>query len=216
MKQKDIVFLADPHPFTLKGISHYLEHELDPPMTIAFQTQSGKELVDRLRPNEPVLVIMDLNLLDYDGFEVMEKVKRQKLKARFLIISAYADPKIVRKSIRLGAGGYMLKYHSPIKIKHAISAVLAGETYLGEGVNGQYNQQRSVNLNDDFARKYLLTNREIEVLRLISTALSNKEIASRLYISDQTVGVHRKNIMRKLGVNNVAELMRTTFEHSLV
>ena len=96
-----------------------------------------------------------------------------------------------------------------------------GRTYVGEGVelvnNGIKPMTPEMKIyQDKFLKKYNLTKREMEILSLIAQALSNKEIASELYISDQTVSVHRKNIMRKLGVSNAAALIKIAYENDLI
>ena len=159
---------------------------------------------------------MDLNLEQQDGFSVLEARTRRKLAQQVIVLSAYNDPKFVQKSIRLGAAGYMLKKCPPNQLLEGMRCVLNGEQYIGEGVrvqNGAGIYPSKQGLHDGFAKKHRLTKRETEVLQLIAAALSNKEIAEQLFISDQTVGVHRKNIMRKLGVNNIAELMRAAIYH---
>ncbi|MCB0707692.1 MAG: response regulator transcription factor [Saprospiraceae bacterium] len=216
---KNQIVLADPHPFFRMGVCQYLENALPVPMEVRFQTNSGKVLLNHLHPEEDSLVVMELNLAEKDGFQVLETIQKRRLPVKCLILSSYADPKIIKRAYQAGAGGYLLKRSDPTALPEAIEVVLRGEIFMGEGV--QLNQSKGSDrfeksFEDGFAQKYLLTRREIEVLRLISDALSSKEIARKLYISDQTVGVHRKNIMRKLGVNNVAELMRTAFDHSLI
>ena len=103
---------------------------------------------------------------------------------------------------------------------------MIGKTYLGKGVDllnnkkeltlGKPNAVAGSVYGDKFIRRYNLTRREIEILKLISQALSNKEIGKELYISDQTVSVHRKNLMRKLGVTNTAGLIKLAYEHSII
>jgi len=107
----------------------------------------------------------------------------------------------------------------------AIRVILTGKTFFGKGVrlndpfemvNGKREKRENDPYEDRFIKKYNLTKREIEILRLITLALSNKEIAKELFISDQTVSVHRKNIMRKLGVSNTAGLIKVAYDNSLI
>ncbi|MBR9920718.1 MAG: response regulator transcription factor [Bacteroidetes bacterium] len=213
------IFIADPHPFFRRGLRQYLEEESRIAVSPAYETGSGKELLQALRANVSVLLLMELNLRDVDGFEVLKKIRQRRLPVKVLIVSAYRDSKLIKQAMKYGAAGYILKESAEGSLPEAILGVLKDENHIGEGVqlnNAAGRNKKEEVLKDSFARKHLLTRRELEVLKLISDALSNKEIAKRLYISDQTVGVHRKNIMRKLGVNNVAELMRKAFDHSLI
>lgn len=125
---------------------------------------------------------------------------------------------MVKAAFRAGADGYLLKSGATEELFQAIEQVLEGRTFTGSGVMllepGQANKN---NHPDGARRKHGLTRREIEIMRYIGQALNNKDIATRLFISDQTVSVHRKNIMRKLcRINNTATLIKLAFENHLV
>jgi len=135
-------------------------------------------------------------------------------------MTMFDDPRLVKAAFKAGADGYMLKSGSKDELFHAIEEVIEGHTYIGNGLalvehrNG--NGSDVISPDKRFARTYGLTRREMEVMRYIGQALNNKDIAEKLFISDQTVSVHRKNIMRKLGVNNTASMIKIAFENNLV
>jgi len=143
-----------------------------------------------------------------------------------LVLTVYDDPKFVKSAFKNGAHGYILKNKGIDELFVALHQVLdEHESYIGEGVQVSENgatravagkQQTDFHLEDRFIKKYNLTKRELEILRLITHAMSNKQIAQELFISDQTVSVHRKNIMRKLGVSNAAGLIKAAYDFSLV
>jgi len=142
-----------------------------------------------------------------------------------LALTMYDEAKLVKSAFKAGVDGYILKNSDPYELLRAIEEVLKGKTYIGIGVqlvgaraNGTtfMADKEKGKFEDKFIQKYNLTKREIEILKLISQAFSNKEIASELFISDQTVSVHRKNIMRKLNVSNIAGLIKIAYDNSIV
>ena len=135
-----------------------------------------------------------------------------------VVMTVQDDPRLVKAAFRAGADGYLLKSGTTEELFQAIEQVVEGHTFTGSGVMMLEPSQTTKNSHPDktFARKHGLTRREIEIMRYIGQALNNKDIATRLFISDQTVSVHRKNIMRKLRVNNTATLIKIAFENHLV
>ena len=168
------------------------------------------------------LVILDLNLPDEDGLELIPRIRKQFRNIRILVLTSYGDYKFVGQALKNGADGYLLKSNSEDDLINAIEEVMEGNTFLAPGLhitppNGKrITAQRKSNYEDRFVIKQKLTSREHEVLELITQAKNNKEIAKELFISDQTVGVHRKNIMRKLGVRNTINLIKFALENQLV
>lgn len=218
--------LADDHYIFIEGLRTVLSQSPQIQIKIQGVAHNGEELIEKVKVLKADLVITALNLSGKDGFDVIEYIRQSKIPIQVLIISAYNDPKIVKTAFKLGADGFILKDHPPSELYQAIEAIHLGNTYIGQGIhlngakrNGQGKTKiplRKLNFQDRFLKKYNLTKRELEILGLISRALSNKEIAKELYISDQTVGVHRKNIMRKLGVSNTAGLIKLAYDYSLV
>lgn len=220
------VFIGESQPIFLNGLRLAFESFTDElPLSIKGTFQKGSELLQALR--QPVdLVITDLDFPDMNGLDLMDALRCEKPASRIIILSNYSDVKVVKTMFRCGVDGYLHKRCQPGELKRAIVAVMQGEAYLGEGLSltrdsGTYSTiiqdgKLSPSYEQLFIKKYKLTQREIEVLKLIGMAKTNKEIGEELFISDQTVGVHRKNIMRKLGVNSTANLIRFVFEHNLV
>lgn len=218
--------LADDHYIFIEGLKAVLSQSPQYQIKVQGIAHNGEELLEKVKVVKADLIITALNLSGKDGFDVIEYIRQSKIPVQVLIISAYKDPKIVKTAFKLGADGFILKDHPPSELHQAIAAISTGNTYIGQGIhlngtglktNGNVKvPTRKLNFQDRFLKKYNLTKRELEILGLISRALSNKEIAKELYISDQTVGVHRKNIMRKLGVSNTAGLIKLAYDYSLV
>ena len=168
------------------------------------------------------LVLLDLNLPDQDGLELIPQIRRQFKTVKIFVLTSYSDYKFVGQALKNGADGYILKSNETDHLIEGIQEVMLGNTYIAPGLhitppNGKRltNGKKSI-YEDRFVIKQKLTKREHEVLELITEAKNNKEIAKELYISDQTVGVHRKNIMRKLGVKNTINLIKFALENQLV
>ncbi|HNL39727.1 MAG: response regulator transcription factor [Saprospiraceae bacterium] len=182
--------------------------------------RTGNQLADLLRDHTTDILLLDLNLPETDGLHLLPSIKKVSAQTRVLVMTSFDDPRLVKAAFRAGADGYVLKTASRDELFRAMEEVTEGRTFLGRGValvdapnglgaNGGLPETR-------FARKHGLTRREIEIMRLIGQALTNKDIAEKLFISDQTVSVHRKNIMRKLNVNSTASLIKIAFENNLV
>ncbi len=220
--QKSKVVLADDHPVFLEGLKTVLEGSR---FQVAGITNSGPQLIHLVKVHQPDLVLLELSLCEKDGLEVIPSLAKLEMDLHIVVLSRYRDPKMVRAAFKAGAEGYLLKDKAPEEILEALRYVKEGQHFLGKGVqvsdNGKAQEMQRISsiglrFEDHFSKKYRLTKREMEILKLISQALSNKEIAQELFISDQTVSVHRKNIMRKLGVSNTAGLIKTAYEHALV
>lgn len=215
------VLLADDHPIFVEG----LQAVLSKPggkfgYAIKGVARNGAQVSEMLHLNQPDLLLLDLNLPETDGLKILPAVKIGSANTRVLVMTVFDDPRVVKAAFKAGADGYMLKSGTQDELFRAIEEVIEGHTFLGRGValvehrNG--NGAESGMPDKRFARRHGITRREMEIMRYIGQALSNKDIAEKLYISDQTVSVHRKNIMRKLGVNNTANLIKIAYDNNLV
>lgn len=215
--------IADDHPIYLEGLKCVLQKHPKFSIEIVGIAENGQELIHLLRRIEADILILDLNMPEKDGFEVMEEIPRSRIKIKTIVQTMYEDPKIIKNAFKVGANAYILKNTGEKELFTAINTVLEGDSYMGLNVTiaklANTNKTEKENRNkyqDKFTKKYNLTKRELEVLKLIAHALSNKEIGKELYISDQTVSVHRKNIMRKLNVSNTAGLVKMAYDNNLV
>ncbi len=214
--------IADDHRISIEGLKSVLRKPVGIlTINVVATLKSGKKLLKICEYNPPDLVILDLNLSEIDGLETLRKLRQLPQAPKALVYSRYQDPKIIKHSFRAGADGFLLKNGELDELKEGICAVLNGVTFLGKGVktyNPSANKRMGArhSFEERHLKNYALTKRELQILQLITQALSNKEIARKLFISDQTVGVHRKNIMRKLGVSNTAALVKMAYENSLI
>lgn len=209
------VLLADPYPICREGIRLQLEECL--PHASIREASIATEVMDQLREQQPDLLVSALELPPGDAFEVM-KAFPQPATRGVLIISHFKEPNLVREICKLGALGFLHKSCSVEEFQQAVRTVLRREVFLGSGIS--LSEQTPVQDEDDkfrdyFHLRYELTPRELEVLAQIKQGLNNREIAAALFISEQTVSVHRKNILRKVGVNNTQKLLRIAYEYHL-
>ncbi len=217
--------IADDHHLFITGLRSILQTAENFDFEIMEVAHTGEELLGKLKRMDPELLILDLNMPERDGLDVLTAIRSQNKALKILALTMYDDSKIVKSAFKSGVDGYVLKSAAKDELLEAIYDVMAGNTHLGNGVRlnevmatmrGKTIKPKSSPFEDRFIKKYNLTKREIEILRLITQALSNKEIAKELFISDQTVSVHRKNIMRKLGVSNTAGLIKIAYDNSLI
>jgi len=217
------VVIADDHHLYVMGIQAILGNSKDYQFDITGVAHDGEELIKMLRRVKAELLLLDLNMPEIDGLDALGRIRKSYPDLKIIALTTYDDSKIVKSAFKAGVDGYVLKNVEKDELLRGIREVLDGNTFLGQGVqltaimeNSMKHTDSSLFFDDNFIKKYNLTKRELEILRLIGQALSNKEIAKELFISDQTVSVHRKNIMRKLGVSNTAGLIKLAYDNSLI
>lgn len=215
------IVLADAHELFMDGLQKVIEELEYPSLKVIGRASSARALKELLYEVEPDLVFMELNFYDEDGLSLIPFIKNEFGRTRLCIMSGYTDHKFVKEAFQNGADGFYSKYNDSGELSECVNEIIIGNTFLASGlqITPSKNGSRRVNaqpFEDRFLLRKKLTKREQEVLELITKALNNKEIASQLYISDQTVGVHRKNIMRKLGVRNTVNLIKFAIDHQLV
>jgi DNA-binding NarL/FixJ family response regulator len=217
------IIIADDHQLFITGLKSILNDIDGYEIHLIDIANDGEELITILKKNVPDLLILDLNMPERDGLDVLDVIRGQYDGLKILALTMYDESKIVKSAFKSGVDGYVLKSSGKEELVRAITEVLDGRTFLGKGVSlnslmsrASRKSDNAYHFEDKFIKKSNLTKREFEILRLISLALSNKEIAKELFISDQTVSVHRKNIMRKLGVSNTAGLIKIAYDNSLI
>ena len=216
------VVLADAHKLFLEGFRQLLIHQDAHRLEIIGTASSASDLMSLLRRENPDLLMMELNFRDNDGLSLLPEVKLEFPHLKICIVSAYTDHKFVKEAFTKGADGYYSKNNESDELEDCITDVMGGRRFLASGLqitpkkNGHHTDKNRSQYQDKFLLQRKLTKREYEVLELITRAMNNKEIAEKLYISDQTVGVHRKNIMRKLGVRNTVNLIKFAIDNHLV
>lgn len=210
------VVIADDHQLFVESLKLLLQSTDAYHFNIIGVAYTGDELVDLLKANRPDLLILDINIPAKNGLEVLQEVRKSLKGTRILVLTMYDDPKIIKSAFDQKVDGYLLKNCNKDELLRAIETILEGEVYVGKGVSVANHHGEVTTFEDIFQKKFQLTKRELEVLRLITQARNNGSIAKELYISEQTAAVHRKNIMRKIGVNSTASLIRVAYDNHLI
>lgn len=211
MKHK--IILADDHPFLLDGISTVLK-EL-PGLVIAAIAQNGFELMDAVARENPALVVLDLNMPGYDGLQCLKKIKAGYAHTKVLVLSNYNQPELIMEVKKMQADGYLIKNSSAAELKEAVEIILSGKQYFPNAGELKTMPDDSY-FFDNFLKKYQLTKREVGIIHLICQGMGSKQIAASLFLSELTINTHRRNILRKLEVKNVAGLVNFAKENQLL
>ena len=206
MAKKIKVLLVDDHALVRRGFRLMLDDDAE--IEVAAEASDGEEAVRLAEKIQPRVIVMDCALPKMDGMEATRRIKKQWPEIAVLMLSMHSEDTWVRLALESGANGYILKSAVDLDLADAIKRVAAGNTVLDPKVS-----LPSVLKGE---RASGLTNREVEILRLIVGGKSNKEIAADLGLSVNTVAVHRANIMESLGIHNTAELVVYAIKNGLV
>ncbi len=206
------VVLADDHQLLAEGIKAIIE-EIEN-VSIVSTVHNGTDLLNFLDRNSADLIVLDLNMPGLDGLRCLDIVKKLYPATKVLVLTSYNQPDIIEQIKRLQADGFLVKQSSSSELKNAVTEILEGNKYFPKAVTIDSLDKSSV-FFDDFLKKFHLTKREVDIIRLICKEKSSKEIAAELFLSEFTVTTHRKNIFKKLNVKNVAGLMNFAKENNL-
>ncbi len=203
------LILADDHAVVRAGTRQLLERQ--PDLHVVGEAADGEEAVRLAKELKPHVVVMDVRMPKMSGVEATRRIKQEVPEVAVLVLTAHDDDEYVFALLQAGANGYLLKTAEMEELVKAIRAVAAGQSALDPVVTGkvvaQFASGRSLpdvlaNVKDEYEG---LTEREMEILRLVGKGLTNKDIGQQLYISDRTVQAHLSNIFSKLGVNSRTE-----------
>jgi NarL family two-component system response regulator LiaR len=188
------VLIVDDHPVVRQGLRTFLELQDD--LEVVGEAQNGTAALGHVRCQAPDVVLMDLVMPDLDGIEATRAIRAASPSTKVIVLTSFADDDKIFPAIKAGAAGYLLKDTRPQELADAIRRVHAGEALLHSKVAARLMQE--VSSDDDRAALEHLTERELDVLRLIARGLSNKLIARELVVSEKTVKTHVSNILAKL------------------
>jgi len=201
------VLLADDHQLMRSGIRLMLERETD--LSVVGEANDGREAVALAKSLRPDVVVMDIGMANLNGIEAAQQMTGDRAEIAVVMLSMHSDESYVLRALKAGARGYLLKDSAEADLIKAVHAVAGGKSFFSPAV--------SKVLLDDYVRKLrrsgtedaydLLTPREREVLQLIAEGKSNKDIANLLNLSVYTVESHRSNLMEKLNVRGLPELI---------
>ena len=199
--------LVDDHPLFREGVRARLS--MCDEIMLVGEAENGRQLLEKLDDLRPDVVLMDINMPEMNGMDVLEIMAEKKSHTKFIILSMHDDKEYIIPVIRLGAYGYMLKDVSGDEMIKAITVVYNGEKHFSQDVAAILAQQ------DVDGSESKLTNREQLILRLISLGYGNKKIAQELNNSVRTVETHKRNITKKLNINTTSGLVRYAIKHGI-
>lgn len=216
-KEKQIrVLLAEDHILVRQGFRRILED--DPGITVVGEARTGLEAIEQCKELKPDVVVMDLSMPELGGLEATAEVLKANPQIKILILSMYSNEAYVRKAFELGAKGYILKNAIEVDLTRAVMALAEGQAYFSPGISHIVLESMKAGTfqgtsQDPYEK---LTLREKEVLQLIAQGKSNKEIATLLNISVNTVAVHRARVMETLDLHRTAELVLFAVKKGLI
>jgi DNA-binding NarL/FixJ family response regulator len=199
------VFAVDDHPLLREGIAALVNAE--PDMKLVAEASNGQEAIEKFRSHCPDVTLMDLQMPELNGIEAIKQIRSEFPSARIIVLTTYTGDVQVVRALKAGARGYILKGHVHRELLDAIRAVDAGKKRIPEEI--------AVELADH-AMDDGLTEREVEVLRLIAAGNSNKMIGDLLSISEATVKSHVTNILSKLDVNDRAHAVTVGLKRGII
>lgn len=206
MSDKITVLLVDDHAIVRRGFRRMLDD--DETLEVVGEASNGLEAVRLAEKLLPQVIVMDCALPEMTGLEATRKILQARPETAILMLSMHSEDTLVRQALDAGARGYVLKNAMDLDLARAIKSVAAGKSVIDPQV------QRTESLKGE--RAAALTERELEVLQHIVAGKSNKEIASELDLSVNTISVHRANIMDRLGIHKTAELVVYAIRNGLV
>lgn len=209
------VLLVDDHHVIRDGIKLYFNGHAE--FEIADEAENGEVALQLMNQNQYDILISDVQMPKLSGLDLMENVKESYPSQKVLVLSGRDDPGAINKMISLGANGYILKSAPKEELFQAIKTILSGENYYSKEVYeiivahmAKIQPKQRLTLEKD------ISDREIEVLRLITKEHTNQEIADKLFISIRTVEGHKRNLLEKTGCKNVAGLVMYAVERDLL
>jgi DNA-binding NarL/FixJ family response regulator len=206
------ILIADDHGVVAEGLKHLIEAQAD--MQVVAIAADGREAVRVAREAQPDVVLMDLSMPELNGADATRAILERDPKCRVIVLSMYSDREYVRRALKAGAAGYVVKRSAAKEVVEAIRAVFGGGRYLSPRVADVVIDDYADDKADDLLAR--LSTREREVLQLLAEGRTGAEIAQRLSLSQKTVETYRARLVEKLGIRNVAGLVRFAIQRGLV
>lgn len=207
------VMITDDHSMIREGLKQLLELEGD--FKVIAEASDGVECISKLEKNTPDVLLLDINMPNMNGLEVLQKIKDSKMKVKVLVLTIHSEVEYLLKAVEIGVNGYILKDSESAELKKAIHAVMNGENYIQPSLIPVLNS-KMIDRDKDNIKIESLTKRELEVLKNLSYGMYNKEIAEKLNISERTVKNHISNIFKKIEVTDRTQAAVFAIRNNLI
>lgn len=202
------LYIVDDHSVVIEGILSLLQNTTD--IYVTGFANTATECLNFVQKNDIDIILMDINLPDMNGLDLCKQIKTEHPEIKILALSTFNQISYINKMIANGASGYLLKNITKEELIDAIHTVLENKTY------NSFEVDEIIKIAKTKGDIPVLTKRENDILKLVVEGLTNPQIAEKLFISQDTVDSHRKNLHTKLGVNNTALLVRYALENGLI
>jgi DNA-binding NarL/FixJ family response regulator len=203
------ILLIDDHHLFNDGLKSLLSSETD--IEIVGQVYEAKNVLYEIQKLTPDLLFLDINLPDKNGIELAADVLKNFATVKIILLTMYSDSQIYKEALKTGVHGYILKNSSKQELLTGIQVVMAGDTYF----DTKLNEKAEENSSDDLAKKFALTAREREIIKLVKEGLDSYQIADKTFLSYHTIKTHRRNIHFKLGTSTTFELIKFANENGI-
>ncbi|MFI5203055.1 MAG: response regulator [Flavobacteriales bacterium] len=211
------IVIADDHTMFVEGIVHALQGNNN--IVVAGTASTGTKALTVVKSVLPDVILLDINMPEMDGVEVAKIMRKEHPLINIIIVSMYLEKEFIAELVRIGVTGYILKNTGIEELEKAVLTVASGKKYFSNDValkmmDAETTSEYAPDLADK-SELNKLTEREIDVLKLIALEHTTSEIAEKLFISSYTVETHRKNLIRKLNVKNIAGLVKFAVQQGL-
>lgn len=207
------IMITDDHSMIREGLKSLLE--LDDDFKVIAEAVDGRDCLDKLDVYKPDVLLLDINMPNMNGLDVLKELKARKSKVKVLVLTVHNEMEYLMKAVDIGINGYVLKDSESAELKKAIRAIIDGETYIKPSLIPALNAKR-LERNEDEKKIDSLTRRELEVLKLLAIGMYNKEVAEKLEISERTVKNHVSNIFKKLEVTDRTQAAVFAIRNNLI
>lgn len=219
MKRKIKVHVADDHMILIEGIIAMLN--TDKNIKVVGYSLTGKKVIEWFKTNEADILVLDINMPELDGIEVLKRFNKNKKHQKIIMLSSYDDAKLVKELTTYGADGFISKSSAGEHILKAIYSVHQGVSYFSDDIKqGLFNIMVGQKVTDgtkpDQKLISTLTERELEILKLIAKEYSTPEMADQLLLSANTVDTYRKSLLKKLNVKNAVGLAMFVVRNEII
>lgn len=206
------LLLVDDHTIVTDGLKALLSDEEH--YVIKGVAQNGRMAIEMLNVLKVDIILMDIDMPEMNGIEAVKHIKKQMPEKKVLMLTMHDEKAMIKTMMEIGADGYLLKNSPKVELLKALESIANNETYFSDEVTSVLLQTDQVKSNGKLLAD--LTDREIEIIKLVSEGFSNKQIGEKLFISHRTVDTHRTNLMNKIEVHNVAGIVKFAIAHGLI
>ena len=207
------ILIADDHDIIREGIKNILRKQ--PDYEIVGEAVDGEEVLEKVAALKPDILLLDITMPKKSGLEILEQVQRISRNTKILIISVHKTDAYVMRALKAGVKGYLTKENAADDLLPALRKIAAGQVYLGTEVSS-YLLEKASQKPQEWTQVSLLSEREVDVLRLVAEGKTAKEIANILFISPRTVENYKNNILKKLGLHRTSDLIKYAIKNKII